>query len=436
MRGGKTYAGVVEFCRRIALDLANGKGVQTTGYGGKRRRATLHYWVVAPISDLLRETMRYFFEIIPHGWIKARSESENSVWLHGNDRGDVLIEFKSADNPKHLVSVSLDGMLVDEAARIKPEAWMGGLRPRLTDKRGWAIFCTTPLGRNWLYEEIYRRGDPNDEKYDATGAYENVTWVTEDNPFIDRDEIQHAKATLPPRYYAREYLASYDAFSGTVFEEFDPKVHVVTENEFRLRFNLRDDIRSVFRRIVAGVDWGWTSAGAIIVVGDLGGGRCVVLDESYGTHKMVVNLHSPDSWVSEARRLRDKWGISQFYCDPARPEFISAFSIAGLPVSGAINDVQYGIRKVLECMHVNNGTSNLMIFADCRNLLREIPMYVWDEIRGSENFKETVAKNQSDHAIDALRYALVPLTHYTTESQAKEQPRFVPAGRGIRGPVR
>src|SRR5438034_4953653 len=133
-RGGKTKCAAAEFVRRIGADSNAGKGNKVTGIG-RRRRPRLHYWVVAPTAALLREPLRYLFEVLPREAIEHYYGSENALWING----DILIELKSADNPLHLVAAGLHGLWIDEAARVKADACQGQLRQRLSDHQGWAL---------------------------------------------------------------------------------------------------------------------------------------------------------------------------------------------------------------------------------------------------------------------------------------------------------
>ena len=60
---------------------------------------------------------------------------------------------KSADNPQRLRGEGLDFLVMDEAAFIKPEVWREVLRPTLTERKGSALFISTPMGmNNWFYD--------------------------------------------------------------------------------------------------------------------------------------------------------------------------------------------------------------------------------------------------------------------------------------------
>lgn len=410
VRGGKSKGAGVEFVRRVYRDVQAGKGVRVTGRG-RRRRPRLHYWVVAPIGDLLKEPIRYVFDALPPELIDVYYESDKSLWL----KGDVLIEFKSAENPLHLVSVGLDGLWIDEAARLKADAWRGQLRQRLSDRRGWCLFSTTPLGRNWLYEDIVQKSGT-----ERHPDYCTVAWRTRDNPAIPPEEIEAAQRELPDRYFKREYEASFDAFSGTIFEEWNPELHVVSEAELRRRYHCPAprELRTLFRRVVAGVDWGWNAPGAIEVIGELGHGLFVVLDESYASNRLVFDSRDIEgTWAGEAWRLKRKWGIETFFADPARPDAIYDFTRAGLSCLPANNEIRFGVRKVAEVLHPQPSKvahlppqPRLVVLDTCKNLIHEAPNYVWAQTRDKSGFTELPAEGQSDHALDAVRYPIVELT--------------------------
>ena len=62
------------------------------------------------------------------------------------------VEAKSADNPDSLVGEGLDLLIVDEAAKVRPRIWDMYLSPTLSDRKGKAVFISTPEGFNWLYD--------------------------------------------------------------------------------------------------------------------------------------------------------------------------------------------------------------------------------------------------------------------------------------------
>jgi len=123
-------------------------------------------WVVAPTYELADKIFR---EIVLYVSMHLRSRivrlTERELLLINLGGGRSAVRAKSADNPDSLLGEGLDWLIVDEAARLKPEIWQAYLSQRLIDKQGWALLISTPRGKGWFYE-LYRRGqDPEDMEH-------------------------------------------------------------------------------------------------------------------------------------------------------------------------------------------------------------------------------------------------------------------------------
>lgn len=425
VRGGKTSGAALKFLARIYRDLEAGRCNTPTGSRVAERRARWHGWIVGPTFYHLGEAFRCLFDVLPDELVIRYSPAAHTLRL----AGDVLIEGKSAERPEKLVSVGLNGMWVTEAARVKNDTWPSSLRSRLSDRQGWAIFDTSPFGGpgNWVFEYLIANARDHVDEFSCT------EWAAGDNPVYTAEELESAKSGLPKRYWLRDYCASWDSFTGNVFDEWDDSIHVVSESALRAEFNVAGPLRSIFRRIIAGVDWGWNSPGAIVVVGDTGREQ-IVLEESYAANRIVFDGRLSDTWVEEAKRLRAKWGITQFFCDPARPDAIFDFQRCSLPATGADNEIVYGIRKLAEQLHPVAGKPRLRVLDCCTNLIREMRGYQWAQGKGTD-FAELPAPNQSDHAVDALRYAEADVARYLSQNPVAMSPQnvrpFAAAGRPI-----
>ena len=189
-RFGKTRLGV-QLCLETAL-------------AGKRA------WWVAPTFSIARvgwraiENAAYSFpeEIRP-------KISIANMEVHFPNGG--FIAAKSADNPQRLRGEGLDFIVMDEAAFIKPEVWREVLRPTLTERKGGALFISTPMGiGNWFYD-LWETADelPNWEKFQ---------FATTDNPAIDPEELEVAKSEVGSIVFAQEYLAQFVESGQSMFK--------------------------------------------------------------------------------------------------------------------------------------------------------------------------------------------------------------------------
>lgn len=123
------------------------------------------------------------------------------------------IMVRGADNPDSLRGMSLTYVVLDETAFIKQDIWEKVIRASLSDRKGRALFISTPSGRNWFYD-IYKLGlDETDEEW------RSWHFTTKDNETIDPKEIDAAERTLSSFAFKQEYLSSFDNAGSDVFKE-------------------------------------------------------------------------------------------------------------------------------------------------------------------------------------------------------------------------
>jgi hypothetical protein len=120
---------------------------------------------------------------------------------------------RGADNQDSLRGVSLTYLVMDEVAFIKPEIWERVLRAALSDKKGRAMFISTPSGRNHFYEWFQTGQEGVDEDW------KSWHFTTADNETIDPKEIEAAKRTLSSFAFNQEYMSSFNNAGAGLFKE-------------------------------------------------------------------------------------------------------------------------------------------------------------------------------------------------------------------------
>jgi phage terminase large subunit-like protein len=120
---------------------------------------------------------------------------------------------RGADNPDSLRGVSLTYVVLDECAFIKEDVWQKIIRASLSDKKGRALFISTPSGRNWFYDVFKLGQEESDEEW------RSWHFTTKDNETIDPKEIEAAERTLSSFAFKQEYLSSFDNAGQEVFKE-------------------------------------------------------------------------------------------------------------------------------------------------------------------------------------------------------------------------
>ena len=141
------------------------------------------------------------------GIVKSNNYSENYMELKNGSS----IYFRSAERYDNIRGFTFDYAVIDEAAFIKQEAWTEAIRPTLVVRGKKVLFISTPKGKNWFYE-LFQLGQSPDNK-----NYTSYKGSSYDTPFIDIEEIEDAKKTIPENVFKQEYLAEFLDSGGEVF---------------------------------------------------------------------------------------------------------------------------------------------------------------------------------------------------------------------------
>jgi phage terminase large subunit len=152
-----------------------------------------------------------------------------------------------------------------------------------------------------------------------------------------------------------------------------------------------------WKKVVAGIDWGFVHAFACEVVGMSGSGRLAVIDEVYEKGETIDHI------IPALEIVQKLHGIKTFYADPSEPAYILQCQRAGLPVEPAQNAVSPGI-DVVSIAFANGMT----VDPSCDGLIGEIPGYTWAPNRAGGFHEKPIDIN--DDACDALRYGVVGIT--------------------------
>lgn len=346
-----------------------------------------HAWWIAPtfpIASIGWRAIRKLVKQIPFTEIR---EGDRMATLPGGG----WIQVKSADNPDSLRGEGLDLAVFDECAFQVEEAWTEAVRPALSDRKGRALFISTPQGRNWFWR-LWARGQGGDPEW--------ASWQlpTSDNPFIDKTEIEAARASLPERVYAQEYEADFSLSEGVFFPEWSEAKHVVSIR----------NIGPTWLRWVA-IDWGFADpCCALWFARDPDTRRLCIYREMY--HRGLRE----EQQAKLIKQLTGTERISQYVADPSmwnartesnRPSIASIYHASGVPIVPAGNSRISGWQVVRAALA--GETPRLQVLGCCRNLIRTLPEMVHDPLDVEDLADKIKTAKTEDHAVDALRYGLV-----------------------------
>jgi len=171
-----------------------------------------NYWWVAPIYPqakiAYRRIARQLAQKLPRdAYLCNESELTITFPNHGT------MWFKGADNPDSLYGEDVYGAVIDEATRVKEEAWHA-VRSTLTATRGPIRIIGNVKGRrNWAYKLARRAeaGEPN-MRYTKITALDAVA-----SGVLDEEEIDDARRALPEAVFRELYMAEPSDDGGNPF---------------------------------------------------------------------------------------------------------------------------------------------------------------------------------------------------------------------------
>lgn len=162
---------------------------------------------IAPTFQQAKDILWALLKDLGRDVIKSTHENTATITLI-NDR---KIYLKGSDRPDTLRGVGLAYVVMDEYAFMKPSVWEQIIRPTLADVKGEALFIGTPEGRNHFHD-IYMAAEEDEE-------WEAFSFNSTDNPLIDPKEIEVARRSMSSQAFRQEFEASFESFSGGIFEE-------------------------------------------------------------------------------------------------------------------------------------------------------------------------------------------------------------------------
>lgn len=302
--------------------------------------------------------------------------------------------------PSKVGSLDLGFAFVDEAVELTESDWVM-LKGRLRDPRApWhqVAAATNPaMPTHWL-KRRFTPPTPEREYLHATPF---------DNRFLPGDYLESLRSEDTGSAVAKRLIRGEWAAAEGVIWELPPD-------------QVREPEGREFKRVVAGVDWGFVHAFACEVVGQTGSGRVAVIDEVYERGRTL------DQVIPALQLVMREHGVSTFYADPSEPAYILQCRRAGLPVEPAFNDVDPGIQAVSKAIR-----DGMTVAPSCTGLLGELPGYTWAPARGGGMRERPV--EVGDDACDALRYAVTSLTRAFARGWGAVEPEAAPTAGGWGG---
>lgn len=306
------------------------------------------------------------------------NEARLEVRVKTVDGGESIITLRGWEAVETARGNSYDFLVLDEVASMRDfwVSWKEVLRPTLTDRKGEAIFISSPKGFNHFYKLYNMELEDKD--------FKSFHFTSYDNPLLPVEEIEKAKIELTEDQFAQEYLADFRKTEGLVYKEFDRNRHLFDDVEIRGKVET-----------IAGLDFGYTNPTALITLTRDDDNNFWITDEWYHTGQTEEQVAE---YVSGLK-------LNKVYPDPENPSAIKVLRNKGVNVREVIkkkDSVQTGIQKVRELLKAGR----LRVHKSCVNTILEFETYCYPDKEDMHNQKENPIK-ENDHAMDALRMAIM-----------------------------
>ncbi len=265
-------------------------------------------WWIMPSYTMSSDVWRALKTTLSGVWTE-KNEQQHLIVLPGGG----AIRVRSGDDPDSLRGASLDLAVLDEAAFLREQVWTAALRPALSDRRGRAIFLSTPKGiGSWFYR-VFNFG------LDSTRPdWQSWQFPTSANPRIAAEEIEAARNDLPDRIFRAEYLAEFLDDSGGVFR------NVLASATAPL-----DTFPLAGHRYVFGIDWGRLDF------------TCAVAIDATESRMVAIDRFNTIGWALQRGRLAvlaERWQPETIWAEEnsiGGPN-VEALQAEGLPVYGFV----------------------------------------------------------------------------------------------------
>lgn len=365
--------------------------------------------IAAPVSKQLQQgPLKRFDEVFDDtGLITKKVNGDNPKRFL---EGDITVYFFNV-GPQGEGAESWRGsayaiFFPDETAQMPEKTFMLGnatlrqKRPNGTSYDYQTIITTTPNGKNWLWRRLlnpetratYLTRDkklmyPPEKLFTTT----STTWESIEAGILDPDYVDNLGYTVGSQAYQEEIMGLVTSKAGLVFEQ---GWRLISETNPK---------PPAFVAVYGGIDPGNIDPTAIIIAGIDLQGKIWVLREFY-----MANARMSE-WIDKIGQWSREFGVRRWFVD-------NDITCRMMKSAGFVAKFPYKAKDAADdaVRYINNriAQGTFSIDPSCLGLLSEMSSYKYKEVWSGEEvtFLQKVQVNQPDHAIDALRYAIFPLS--------------------------
>jgi hypothetical protein len=377
--------------RKPILLLGTGTQWGKTNVGAVRMKQMTHtytessdnFLITAPTYKILKQsTLPAFLDIMKDCGRYNHTEGEFKV------KGGGTVFLRTETHPDSIVGITnIKHIWGDEAGKYRLYFWEN-LQAR-ADFCGCGIDLTTsPYSMNWIPKELIKpteRGQRDDVEYIQAASWENPY-----HSLHKPENLEQKRRTMDARRFDMIYGGLFGQMAGLVYNCFDEDLHVV--KPFQLPTGTR---------YFGGIDWGFNDPFVLKVRAITPTGHHFAISEFY-----KIGM-TPSEIITVVKQKKETFGITTFFADPSRPEYIEELNRNGISCLPAENKITHGVGLHYDL--IKSGKYQLFAQANLKTL-DEYSTYHYpepEELAPDEDSKEILPVGQGDHCMDAERYITV-----------------------------
>lgn len=321
-------------------------------------------------------------DYIPEQLIAQKNQQEMKIRLTNGS----LFQLIGSDNIDSLMGTNPKIVIFSEYALQTPDAW-DFIRPILKINGGYAVFISTPRGRNHFYD-LYRMAEVQKDWWAQTLTYRDTGILTEEDI---QKEIQEG---MSEELAEQEYGCSFDrGVDGAFYAKLITKMR----NEDRIMPLSYDP----YKLVHVSFDLGWDDSTAIIFF-QIDGDQIRIIDCEEHSNK---TLH----WYKAL--LTDKGYRYGTYLFPHDVEHVDGLS-TGLTRKEILEDMQIPVTTVprsfivdgIEAVKVLLSSRIIINSEKCTHLVKCLENYHREYDDKRKVYKDKPNHDQFSHMCDSMRY--------------------------------
>ncbi|MCI9001578.1 MAG: PBSX family phage terminase large subunit [Oscillibacter sp.] len=305
---------------------------------------------------------------------ERRGENLLIVRYHGHENRFLLFGGRDESSAALIQGSTLAGVLLDEVA-LMPRSFVEQAAARCSVPGSRLWFNCNPEGLgHWFYLEWILKAEERRAL--------RLHFTMEDNPALPASIRERYRRNYSGTFFRRFVLGEWTTAEGRVYDFFDGE---------------RDAVEAPgggFSAWRISADYGTVNPASFGLWG-LREGVWYRVEEFYYDSKKTGRQKTDEEYAGDLERLAGGRRIQRVIVDPSAASFIETLRRRGFSVVRADNDVADGIRVTADLLR----SGRIAICRGCRDCLREISQYRWEE-RGERD----APRKRDDHAMDDLRY--------------------------------